>query len=58
MYKGGGEGRSNGRQWEHEHGDSSRAVVTFYPEVAKAFLGQYLKPGPAIPIPMTNPPNS
>jgi len=22
MYKGGGEGRSNGRQWEHEHGES------------------------------------
>ena len=29
MYKGGGEGRSDGRQWEHEHehGDSSRNIT-------------------------------
>jgi len=33
-----------------------QAVVTFYPEVTKAFLASTPKPGPAIPIPMTNPP--
>jgi len=32
-----------------------KAVVTFYPEVTKAFLASTPKPGPAIPIPKTNP---
>jgi len=32
-----------------------QAVVTFYPEVTKAFLASVPKPSPAILIPMTNP---
>jgi len=36
-----------------------QAVATFYPEVTKAFLASTSKkPGPAIPIPMTNPPTT
>jgi len=35
-----------------------QAVVTFYPEVMKAFLASTPKLGPAIPIPITNPPTT
>jgi len=35
-----------------------QTVVTFYPEVMKAFLASAPKPSPAILIPMTNPPTT
>jgi len=35
-----------------------KQAVVFYPEVTKAFLASTPKPGPAVPIPMTNPPTT
>jgi len=35
-----------------------QAVVTFYIEVTKAFLASTPKSGPAIPIPVTDPPTT